>query len=177
MAGLSDPYTILRVGPQTFTSQHIDNTNSPKWEEMYEVRKRGRVLWCRWYRRWNTLSFPFYFVLYLRDWTLRVLGMSIFIHGNMRPQPASIQVPVSLHVLVCVSGTSGHCPWSAWSRVGGGGLWQRPRPGWFPGQVHMNSSCLLCAYVESHIVAFHLSPFMASWTKYATFYLNIQSHS
>lgn len=102
MAGLSDPYTILRVGPQTFTSQHIDNTNSPKWEEMYEVRKRGRVLWCRWYRRWNTQSFPFYFVLYLRDWTLRVLGMSIFIHGNMRPQPASIQVPVSLHVLVCV---------------------------------------------------------------------------
>ncbi|XP_076612847.1 uncharacterized protein LOC143336510 [Chaetodon auriga] len=37
MAGLSDPYAILRVGPQTFTSQHIDNTASPKWEEMYEV--------------------------------------------------------------------------------------------------------------------------------------------
>ncbi|XP_051270309.1 extended synaptotagmin-1 isoform X2 [Dicentrarchus labrax] len=37
MAGLSDPYTILRVGPQTFTSKHIDNTHSPKWEEMYEV--------------------------------------------------------------------------------------------------------------------------------------------
>nr|XP_046239960.1 extended synaptotagmin-1 isoform X2 [Scatophagus argus] len=37
MAGLSDPYAILRVGPQTFTSHHIDNTDSPKWEEMYEV--------------------------------------------------------------------------------------------------------------------------------------------
>ncbi|TMS19121.1 Extended synaptotagmin-1 [Larimichthys crocea] len=37
MAGLSDPYAILRVGPQTFTSKHIDNTHSPKWEEMYEV--------------------------------------------------------------------------------------------------------------------------------------------
>uniref|UniRef100_A0AAQ6A7Y9 Extended synaptotagmin-like protein 1b n=1 Tax=Amphiprion ocellaris TaxID=80972 RepID=A0AAQ6A7Y9_AMPOC len=37
MAGLSDPYAILRVGPQTFTSQHIDNTDSPKWREMYEV--------------------------------------------------------------------------------------------------------------------------------------------
>ncbi|XP_040889908.1 extended synaptotagmin-1 isoform X2 [Toxotes jaculatrix] len=37
MAGLSDPYAILRVGPQTFTSQHIDNTDSPKWGEMYEV--------------------------------------------------------------------------------------------------------------------------------------------
>lgn len=37
MAGLSDPYAILRVGPQTFTSQHIDNTDSPKWGEVYEV--------------------------------------------------------------------------------------------------------------------------------------------
>ncbi|KAM9409287.1 uncharacterized protein esyt1b isoform 2-T2 [Pholidichthys leucotaenia] len=37
MAGLSDPYAILRVGPQTFTSTHIDNTDSPKWGEMYEV--------------------------------------------------------------------------------------------------------------------------------------------
>uniref|UniRef100_A0A3Q0T443 Extended synaptotagmin 1 n=1 Tax=Amphilophus citrinellus TaxID=61819 RepID=A0A3Q0T443_AMPCI len=37
MAGLSDPYAILRVGPQTFTSKHIDNTDSPKWGEMYEV--------------------------------------------------------------------------------------------------------------------------------------------
>lgn len=40
MAGLSDPYAILRVGPQTFTSQHVDNTDSPKWGEMYEVRRR-----------------------------------------------------------------------------------------------------------------------------------------
>lgn len=39
MAGLSDPYAILRVGPQTFTSKHIDNTDSPKWEELYEVRR------------------------------------------------------------------------------------------------------------------------------------------
>nr|XP_057911715.1 extended synaptotagmin-1 isoform X1 [Doryrhamphus excisus] len=37
MAGLSDPYAILRVGPQMFTSQHFDNTDSPKWGEMYEV--------------------------------------------------------------------------------------------------------------------------------------------
>ncbi|XP_042355860.1 extended synaptotagmin-1 [Plectropomus leopardus] len=37
MAGLSDPYAILRVGPQTFTSKHFDNTDSPKWEEIYEV--------------------------------------------------------------------------------------------------------------------------------------------
>ncbi|XP_007566125.1 extended synaptotagmin-1-like [Poecilia formosa] len=37
MAGLSDPYAILRVGPQTFTSKHIDNTDCPKWGEMYEV--------------------------------------------------------------------------------------------------------------------------------------------
>ncbi|XP_068598098.1 extended synaptotagmin-1-like [Brachionichthys hirsutus] len=37
MAGLSDPYAILRVGPQTFTSKHADNTDSPKWQETYEV--------------------------------------------------------------------------------------------------------------------------------------------
>uniref|UniRef100_A0A3B4WM74 Extended synaptotagmin-1-like n=1 Tax=Seriola lalandi dorsalis TaxID=1841481 RepID=A0A3B4WM74_SERLL len=37
MAGWSDPYAILRVGPQTFTSKHFDNTDSPRWEEMYEV--------------------------------------------------------------------------------------------------------------------------------------------
>lgn len=38
MAGLSDPYAIIRVGPQNFTSKHMDNTDSPKWNEMYEVR-------------------------------------------------------------------------------------------------------------------------------------------
>lgn len=38
MAGLSDPYAITRVGPQHFTSKHMDNTDSPKWDEMYEVR-------------------------------------------------------------------------------------------------------------------------------------------
>ncbi|XP_037346084.2 extended synaptotagmin-1 [Pungitius pungitius] len=37
IAGLSDPYAILRVGPQTFTSKHVDNTDSPKWQEIYEV--------------------------------------------------------------------------------------------------------------------------------------------
>ncbi|KAL1272374.1 hypothetical protein QQF64_028236 [Cirrhinus molitorella] len=37
MSGMSDPYAILRVGPQTFKSRHLDNTLSPKWDEMYEV--------------------------------------------------------------------------------------------------------------------------------------------
>uniref|UniRef100_A0A4W4DZG3 Extended synaptotagmin-like protein 1b n=1 Tax=Electrophorus electricus TaxID=8005 RepID=A0A4W4DZG3_ELEEL len=37
MAGLSDPYALIRVGPQTFKSHHKDNTASPKWGEMYEV--------------------------------------------------------------------------------------------------------------------------------------------
>ncbi|KAM6981454.1 extended synaptotagmin-1 [Aplochiton taeniatus] len=37
IAGMSDPYAILRVGPQTFTSHHVDNTLCPKWGEMYEV--------------------------------------------------------------------------------------------------------------------------------------------
>lgn len=51
MAGMSDPYAILRVGPQTFTSKHVDNTDSPKWEEMYEVRGQGSVFWFRSCRR------------------------------------------------------------------------------------------------------------------------------
>lgn len=38
MAGLSDPYALIRVGPQTFKSSHKDNTQSPKWGEVYEVR-------------------------------------------------------------------------------------------------------------------------------------------
>ncbi|KAI4903465.1 hypothetical protein NFI96_015902 [Prochilodus magdalenae] len=37
MAGMSDPYALIRVGPQTFKSRHHDNTSSPKWNEMYEV--------------------------------------------------------------------------------------------------------------------------------------------
>ncbi|KAK3557158.1 hypothetical protein QTP70_024713 [Hemibagrus guttatus] len=37
MSGMSDPYALIRVGPQTFRSQHKDNTDSPKWGEIYEV--------------------------------------------------------------------------------------------------------------------------------------------
>ncbi|XP_051752534.1 extended synaptotagmin-1 isoform X2 [Ctenopharyngodon idella] len=37
IAGMSDPYALLRVGPQTFKSKHLDNTLNPKWGEMYEV--------------------------------------------------------------------------------------------------------------------------------------------
>lgn len=38
MSGMSDPYALIRVGPQTFRSRHKDNTDSPKWGEIYEVR-------------------------------------------------------------------------------------------------------------------------------------------
>ncbi|XP_051563285.1 uncharacterized protein LOC127446426 isoform X3 [Myxocyprinus asiaticus] len=37
IVGMSDPYALLRVGPQTFKSRHQDNTLNPKWDEMYEV--------------------------------------------------------------------------------------------------------------------------------------------
>ncbi|KAL0978296.1 hypothetical protein UPYG_G00168550 [Umbra pygmaea] len=37
IAGMSDPYAVCRVGPQTFTSKVVDNTVCPKWGEMYEV--------------------------------------------------------------------------------------------------------------------------------------------
>ncbi|KAG9340238.1 hypothetical protein JZ751_021679 [Albula glossodonta] len=37
IAGKSDPYAVLRVGTQTFTSHHVDNNLNPQWREMYEV--------------------------------------------------------------------------------------------------------------------------------------------
>ncbi|KAJ8403981.1 hypothetical protein AAFF_G00343310 [Aldrovandia affinis] len=37
IAGMSDPYAVVRVGTQTFTSRHVDNELNPKWREMYEV--------------------------------------------------------------------------------------------------------------------------------------------
>lgn len=45
---------------------------------------------------------PFHLTLFFSRRAELVPGMSIFIHGHVRPQPASIQLPVSLHVLVCV---------------------------------------------------------------------------
>lgn len=69
MAGLSDPYAILRVGPQTFTSKHCDNTDSPKWEEIYEVKTMKRCMES--FKCVSSLhrlnQIPFHFVLYLRD--------------------------------------------------------------------------------------------------------------
>ncbi|KAK0145265.1 Extended synaptotagmin-1 [Merluccius polli] len=35
--GKSDPYAVLRVGTQTFTSRHIHSNLNPQWREMYEV--------------------------------------------------------------------------------------------------------------------------------------------
>ncbi|XP_026092477.1 extended synaptotagmin-1-like [Carassius auratus] len=37
ISGTSDPYAVLRVGTQTFTSQHVENNLNPQWREMYEV--------------------------------------------------------------------------------------------------------------------------------------------
>lgn len=37
IAGKSDPYAVLRVGTQMFTSHHVDNNLNPQWREMYEV--------------------------------------------------------------------------------------------------------------------------------------------
>lgn len=79
MAGLSDPYAILRVGPQTFTSKHMDNTDSPKWEEMYEVWRRGQGCRC-----WKIRS-------RLRGLSVRVLVMVVFIHCGIRTQLSSTQ--------------------------------------------------------------------------------------
>ncbi|XP_046896617.1 extended synaptotagmin-1 [Hypomesus transpacificus] len=35
--GKSDPYAVLRVGTQTFTSHHVDSNLNPQWREMFEV--------------------------------------------------------------------------------------------------------------------------------------------
>ncbi|XP_042607375.1 extended synaptotagmin-1-like [Cyprinus carpio] len=37
ISGKSDPYAVLRVGTQIFTSHHVDNNLNPQWREMYEV--------------------------------------------------------------------------------------------------------------------------------------------
>ncbi|XP_027002943.2 extended synaptotagmin-1 [Tachysurus fulvidraco] len=37
MSSMSDPYALIRVGPQSFRSKHKDNTDNPKWGEIYEV--------------------------------------------------------------------------------------------------------------------------------------------
>lgn len=38
LAGKSDPYAILRVGTQVFTSRVINENLNPVWKEMYEVQ-------------------------------------------------------------------------------------------------------------------------------------------
>lgn len=35
--GKSDPYAVLRVGTQIFTSHHVDSNLNPQWRQMYEV--------------------------------------------------------------------------------------------------------------------------------------------
>ncbi|KAJ8017031.1 hypothetical protein DPEC_G00013540 [Dallia pectoralis] len=37
MDGKSDPYAVLRVGTQTFTSHTVDSNLNPQWREMFEV--------------------------------------------------------------------------------------------------------------------------------------------
>lgn len=112
MAGLSDPYAILRVGPQTFTSKHIDNTDSPKWGEMYEVSRiesfmesvKCMISTLHLQVLKDSLSFTFaleitYICCVLRDLSVTVLR--IFIHS----QGHSVHTYPSVspcHILMCV---------------------------------------------------------------------------
>lgn len=99
MAGLSDPYAILRVGPQTFTSQHIDNTDSPKWGEMYEVRT-NRDFWIIWdlchpsipcmYKFWTFICVYNIFSL-LRDFILWCWQFIFYLRYMRR---ASTEIPL-----------------------------------------------------------------------------------
>lgn len=97
MAGLSDPYAILRVGPQTFTSKHVDNTDSPKWGEIYEVIRMESFIvnLCHHFTGVGRLRIICHFtiVLYLRDCYSSV-GMFIFIHGRMSQSSCPCVCPV-----------------------------------------------------------------------------------
>lgn len=42
--GKSDPYGVIRVGNQVFQSKVIKENLSPKWSEVYEVRRLIRCL-------------------------------------------------------------------------------------------------------------------------------------
>ncbi|TMS16429.1 Extended synaptotagmin-1 [Larimichthys crocea] len=42
--GKSDPYAILRVGTQIFTSHHVDSNLNPQWREMFEVIQKNQNL-------------------------------------------------------------------------------------------------------------------------------------
>lgn len=69
---------------------------------------------------------------------------------------------LSFGVCECVC-VSGYCPWSTWSGVGSGSVWQRPRPGWLPGEVAYSFSLILtlfwCASHVTSITAFcYFSP-------------------
>ncbi|KTG30237.1 hypothetical protein cypCar_00003333 [Cyprinus carpio] len=44
ISGKSDPYAVLRVGTQTFTSHYVDNNLNPQWKEMYEQEKQNVIV-------------------------------------------------------------------------------------------------------------------------------------
>lgn len=155
---------VLRPSPPNTLTTHTRPSG-----ERYMRWVEWRALWEVWYlyhhysactgvERLNHIQchFTLFCILGIR------LRMFIFIHGHMRPQSASIQIALSVYMFLCVSGTSGYSPWSAWSGIGGGGIWQRHRPGWFPGQVYMHSSCL---FVCVPMLNLTLSPFICqlSW--------------
>uniref|UniRef100_A0A8C1IGU3 Extended synaptotagmin-like protein 1a n=1 Tax=Cyprinus carpio TaxID=7962 RepID=A0A8C1IGU3_CYPCA len=59
ISGKSDPYAVLRVGTQIFTSHHVDNNLNPQWREMYEVivhEVPGQELELEWYTLKDTQS-------------------------------------------------------------------------------------------------------------------------
>lgn len=108
MAGLSDPYAILRVGPQTFTSKHVDNTDSPKWEEIYEVWRTERFMdslkfVSSIHRRWKTQSYIISLCSIFKGLDSYSTG-NVHFHAWSHEAAASFHTnpSVSLHILVCV---------------------------------------------------------------------------
>lgn len=109
--GKSDPYAVLRVGTQIFTSHHVDNNLNPQWREMYEVRGPGKVK-PRWIympalavRRWHKIYGFIDFINQLSTHRFSVICLHVFVFSccvaviHVRPY---IHVSVYLSVCLCV---------------------------------------------------------------------------
>lgn len=156
MAGLSDPYAILRVGPQTFTSKHIDNTDAPKWGEMYEVRRKVFCFLCEpSARKLENVVFhtSFHFVLYLSvSPDISVTGIVHFHSRGCRQLPykplcqSSCPYLCSVHQVIVHEVPGQELEVEVYDKD--------PDKDDFLGRY----ICIIHVLVESHVVTFHLSP-------------------
>ena len=87
---------------------------------------------------------------------------------------------LSIHVCLCVCMcVSGDCPWSTWSGGGSGSVWQRPRPGWLPGEVAYSFSFIysvsMCSY-HFHLCYCNVGPWFCWNLNALTSLINAFNH-